>query len=495
MPQAKSAEREVQKGMVYLLPFIGANVLPLLTLPILTRILSPTDYGLLALATAYGAVPTGLVQFGLSQGFEREFFKYPEEGRAASLLLTVTGFVTANLLLAGLVTWWIRQWVSGAVLREPGHGVLVMVVFGAMSARVLREFILMYYRNRGEAERYARSSLAEAAVAAALVVYLVAVRDMGVVGIPLGQGLAAVLLLGWNWAAVAAGRPRVDLPALRGALRVGLPLTPRVFVSVAGNHFDKILLGLLTSVAGTGIFAIGQRLSYGVFAYMTALENVFAPRTMKMMFAGEEDADARIGAYLTPFGYLSAAGALLVVLFAEEGLMLLAPAEYSGARIVIALLALNYMIMFFGKQKQLIFAKATWVLPFLSLGGLALNVAVNIPLIQAWGATGAALGTTLAGVVSTWVAVAVSQRYFHIEYQRLRMLASFSVPFLAVASLVAADVSGLGYGFRAGIKGAWLLTFIVVGWRIGILSRENIVVVRRAVRGMGVSPLRTRTPE
>ena len=58
--------QQVRDSVVYMVPALVGNVLPLVTLPLITRALSPAEYGMWALALAYGSFVIGLANFGLS---------------------------------------------------------------------------------------------------------------------------------------------------------------------------------------------------------------------------------------------------------------------------------------------------------------------------------------------------------------------------------------------------------------------------------------------
>ena len=62
------------------------------------------------------------------------------------------------------------------------------------------------------------------------------------------------------------------------ALKISYPLTPKIFIGVLNTNFDKYMISLFSSVSGVGIFHIGKNISYQIFAFMTALENVFVPK-------------------------------------------------------------------------------------------------------------------------------------------------------------------------------------------------------------------------
>ena len=52
--------QQVRDSVVYMVPALVGNVLPLVTLPLITRALSPAEYGMWALALAYGSFVIGL---------------------------------------------------------------------------------------------------------------------------------------------------------------------------------------------------------------------------------------------------------------------------------------------------------------------------------------------------------------------------------------------------------------------------------------------------
>lgn len=472
---------------MYLLPVVGANLIPIVTLPIFTRILSPEDYGYLALATVYATIVSGLAQLGLAQGFDREFFAR-ERHEAAGLLYATLGFVLAALSLAALATWVWRDAIAAGVLRTTDRTTLLLVTFGAVALQAIRTYLLAFFRNRTESGVFASHSMVEAVLSAAFGLGFVVQLRTGIVGIPLGQliGSAIVILL-MLWRAVRLERPSVNVPALKAALRVGLPLTPRTFVAIASQQFDKYLLGILGSIGGVGVYAIAQRFSYAVFTYMTALENAYVPRTMSMMFKDGDAGHGNVGRYLTPFAYASVGVAMLVVLFAEELLRVFVQPEFWGAEPVMVFLALYYTATFFAKQRQLIFTNKTHLLSLLAAAGLGLNVAINLAFIQRWGATGAAAGTCLAGVLTVALTVMVSQRYYRIEYQWTRIAAIFGYLLASSAVILLVQQSPVGYPVRVVIKAALLLGFIVLGRFAGIVNIRKLGEMLRASRTPSVA--------
>jgi len=60
-------------------PVAAGMALPILTLPIMTRWLTPEDYGVVAVSQVVAALFTGIASLGVSTGLERNFFKHEQD--------------------------------------------------------------------------------------------------------------------------------------------------------------------------------------------------------------------------------------------------------------------------------------------------------------------------------------------------------------------------------------------------------------------------------
>lgn len=476
MTQVRS---QVTSGLWYLLPTLVAAIVPLVTLPVFTRILSAEDYGLWALAVAYGVVATGIANLGLGVGYERNFFQYASEHDRRALLYSVLVCVSVSAGIAGMATWVWRSELSEFMTGSRVHGPLIVVGFSANAIAGIKAFYLLYFKNQQQARLHAMYSIDETILGAAASLFFVAWLRWGPMGLLAGQCTAALVVLALAARRVARDlRPAWSWPLLKDTLAVSLPLTPRVFLGVLGNNFDKYLIGQLSTVGAVGIYTLGQRLAYVVFQFMTAAGNVFTPVLFQRMLSGSADARASVGAYLTPFAWLSGGIALVVALFAEEALAVLATSEFAGAAPVVSLLAAAYGVMFFGKVPQLTVARKTWLTSMLTLVSLALLVGINLYTVPRWGALGAAGGTLAAGLVMTAATLAVGQRVHPVRWERRRLLLIFGVVLCGAFAAAAWPFYVPDYLPRLALKLAAGALFLAIGWQLGYGSH-----VREAFNG------------
>ena len=109
--------RVMRDAGLYMVPLAIGNVLPIVTLPVFTRILTTEEYGAWALANVFAVFVGGLASGGLSVGYERNFFQHADPRERAQLLYSVLSFVAATFAVAVLGTWiWgetLGQWMIG----------------------------------------------------------------------------------------------------------------------------------------------------------------------------------------------------------------------------------------------------------------------------------------------------------------------------------------------------------------------------------------------
>ena len=111
-------EQQVRNSVIYLLPVVVASAVPLLTLPVYTRLLTAQDFGAWALCLAYAMFLTGLANFGLTIGYERNFFEHPEPDGRARLLYSTLAFVLVAFVLCTTVTWAFRERIAAALPED-----------------------------------------------------------------------------------------------------------------------------------------------------------------------------------------------------------------------------------------------------------------------------------------------------------------------------------------------------------------------------------------
>ena len=475
-------EKQIKNSILYLAPMAVSSVLPLISMPIFTRLLTKEDYGAIALAQIYASFVSGLSNLGLPVVYERNFFQYREQRSIAQLLYSTLGFVISAFLLCAFFTYFLRSYFSKWIIGSSVYGDLLFWAFCATGIVSIKNYYLTYFKNTENARSFVWYTIDESILGIIFSLFWVAYLRVGVIGLIWGQLMASlIILLILIFTFLKLHPPAFNREILKDSLRLSLPLTPKSFIGVIGTQFDKYMIGLLNTVGGVGIYSIGQKIAYTVFSCMTALQNTYSPQVYKRMFDEAEKGGKSIGSYLTPFVYYSIAVALLVSLFSEELIIILTPPSYHGAIEIVIILSMFYGSMFFGKQPQLMFAQKTYIISILSMLNIILNILINVPFIMKWGVIRAAWGTLTAGLISGAIHFVISQKYYNIKWEYKKIISIFLLFFVSSILIITMRSISISYPFRFAVKCGSIISFLFIGISIKAINIENINLLRKVI--------------
>src|SRR5438552_10587646 len=114
---------------IYGLGSIVSRVLAVLLLPLYTRYLSPSDYGLIETLIALSAVLTALVAQGMKSAFFRFYFDSTEPERRLLVVRTAFWYVLAASTVVTATGIALAPQVSWLLFGTHGHGGLVTAAF------------------------------------------------------------------------------------------------------------------------------------------------------------------------------------------------------------------------------------------------------------------------------------------------------------------------------------------------------------------------------
>jgi O-antigen/teichoic acid export membrane protein len=173
-------------ALTYLLPVIVGNVVPLITLPLITRQVDVAAYGAWALCTVYGMFVTTVANFGLPLTVERDMFEQPTPEARGALLYSALLFVGSLLAVTIAATWWFGPALAGWLTESPANASLLLLTTCANAVMTIKAYYLMYLRSVSDARSYVRYSLDETIVSAATTLTLLYTTSLGVLALPIG---------------------------------------------------------------------------------------------------------------------------------------------------------------------------------------------------------------------------------------------------------------------------------------------------------------------
>lgn len=212
-----------------------------------------------------------------------------------------------------------------------------------------------------------------------------------------------------TWRSVAASAPReAGAPPLQPLYRtrewvlVALPLTLAVAADLLLRRTDVIMVGALLDTTSAGIYRVGALGAELSLIVVIALETAFMPLCSRRYAAGDLSGLRSLVRKASLASFVSTALAAAFLWVAGEALIAWLRVEFTPAYPALAVLCLGQVVaQLFGPTRPLAMMvghqrAAAWAAGL----GCALNLILNLALIQALGLVGAAYGTAITLLVT-----------------------------------------------------------------------------------------------
>src|SRR5438552_8811865 len=452
----------LRHSAIYGLGSIVARVLGVLLLPLYTRYLSPSDYGLIETLVALSAVLTALVAQAMKSAFFRFYFDSAEPARRHLVVRTAFWYVLVASTAVTVVGIALAAQVSWLLFGTHGHRGLVIAAFIGLWAALNYEQMTSLFRVEQRSTAYVIATLANVAITIAATVLLVVVFDEGPLGVLVGNftGTLVVYTALLTYSRRALGL-QFDRKLYRAMNRFGLPLVPSAVALWLTNFSDRFFLVKLTDAHEVGLYSIGVRVASASVLLLTTFRMDWP--AFANSIEDDREAQRTYSFVLTYVVYVCCWLALALGLLATWILKVITTKPFYPAQNVVAPLAFGvaafgaYIVVQIGTGRSRR-TRSNWVV---TGAAAALNVALNFALIPPYGRMGAAIATvsayTLLFVGMAWRA----QTVFPVPYQwrRVATLGAAAVGLTVVGKVVAGSLV-----LALGLTAAYPLLLALLGF-------------------------------
>ena len=486
-------KRLLKNSTIYTLGGVLSRATGLITIPVLTRYLTPGEYGILSVVSSV----TGSLQFiynmGLGASSTRYYYDLDSEIKRKSYFSTLFFFLIAAASLFSLLLMIFGDRLLAPLLkREVPFYPYIAVALATIFFNVFGVLPNALMRVREQASLYTTVDFVRAISVMALSIFLVVVGGMGALGPLLASLLIAPLAAGYFSYYL---RPYLSLsfhwPMVRESIYFGIPtISERLcwWVLTASN---RLFLLHYVSLPAAGIYSVSNLVGVALRLIGGSLNFAWTPFFYAIATEEREEEARRIFAYAaTYYTLVIVCFGLALAVFAREVFHILAPRGYLAGLPVVPWVILGSICeaLYDIPSRGLYLMRRTQVLPFIMLAAAAVNTVCNFTLIPHWGMTGAAWATLLGYAAMTLVTLKVSQRIYFVPYDYVRIGKIFvaaGAVYIAALWLAPEDLI-----FGIAVKAAVLGSFPLALYLSGFFAAAETRWMREAARAV----LRNRKP-
>lgn len=410
----------VRSSGIYTIAGAISSAIPFLMIPVLTRYLTTTDYGIVSMVAVLVGIAGPFVGLSINGAISVRFFQVDRESLARYVGNCLFLALVSSLIVSVVVVLFADQLSAFTSVPKGWLAAVVALSVGQVVTLVL----LALWQVNGQAIRYGVFQMSAASTNVALSLLFVVTFGFGWRGRTLAQVFAVVLFAIVALVIIRQGRWVIferSSEDLRHALRFGIPLVPHALGGMLFTQTDRFFLTNMIGVSETGIYTVGFQVGMIIELLAGSFNRAYAPWLYGQLRGNDEMVKRRI----VRFTYVYFAGILVVAAVVVVATRLLLPyvvgASFLTAMKYVPWIAFGFAFsgMYYMVANYVFFANATHILATVTFVTALANIGFNYVLISVNGAVGAAQATCLAFLISflmTWI---LSARVYRMPW-RLR---------------------------------------------------------------------------
>ena len=398
----------VGNAAIYALANILNGAIPFLLLPILTRVFTPEEYGLVTLISAVIAIMgafTGLSVHGAVsvKYFDKEI-NHPKFVGASLLVLAGSTLVVLLFLL-----------VMGDKLSQLIHLPKQWLIIAAIAsaAQFVINIRLTMWQVQEKAIQYGFFQVMQTFFNLTLSLALVFWMLMGWEG--RAWGIVLAILIFASVAIITLHKSKLvdwrgDKKYAKDAMRFGVPLIPHVLGAYMMAMSDRFILSALLDLKSVGLYAVGIQMAMAIGIFADALVKAYGPYLLKSLsskFLDQKEVIVR-NTYFVFVTFLLIAVVYSLILPWIYSVFVGESFQDSVDIAKVTSFGYAFQGMYYTIVGFLFYKEKTGMLSILSVACGVVNVGVTYWLVIAYGIVGAAWAFSIIYIVlflGTWALV------------------------------------------------------------------------------------------
>lgn len=399
----------LENMLVYGFGGIIGKIIPLIMVPLVTRLMPDTAYfGLSDLANTLLSFASALALMGMYDAMYRMFFEKEDKNYQKTVCSTALIFTIFTSAVVSVIMVLLRNQIAQLFFGDGQYVSLVDITAMATLVGATNTIVAAPTRMQNKRIIYVIVNAVGPVLSYSISIPLI-LNGYYVMALPLAALISAITIeatyaiLNRSWMDFR----KFDFGLLKQMLYIALPLLPNFLVYWIFSSSDRVMITNLMDVGAAGIYAVSSKLGYASQLIYTAFSGgwqYYAFSTMREK--NQVKSNSMVFEYLgvISFGvsvfFFAWSEPIFKILFMEDYFLGFVAAPY-------LFLAPLLQMLFQIAANQFIVIKKTWPnILILSLGAVV-NVVLNLTLIPIIGIEGAAIATLIGYAISDVICVAV----------------------------------------------------------------------------------------
>ncbi|MGE4465989.1 flippase [Sphaerochaeta sp.] len=388
----------LKNSFIYVLGDVLNKSIPFFMLPILTRYLSPGDYGIIASFSALVSVFAVCSGLSVHGAVNVNFFRMGKEELKEYIGNTII-ILNVSTLIIFVITFIISP-IIGKRLSLPTEWILIAVILAF--SQFLTTINLVLWTAEQKPKQYTIYQLSQTLLLASLSLMFIVALKMDWKGQLIAQSIGTILFAGFSFLFIIKRgylRFKLNKEYVSDALKFGIPLIPHQLSMWLKTGSDRMILMALVGSAQTGIYSVGYQLGMVINVLVTAFNKAWSPYLFRVL-ADNPKFETKLK--LVKFTYIYMVSIMVIALIFSFSTKYIIPI-FLGKKFVAATAYLIYFSIAFAFQgmysmvgNYVFYAKKTNLVAYVTFTTSLLHVAMTYTFVKMYGSIGAAYSTVIS---------------------------------------------------------------------------------------------------
>jgi len=407
-----------------------SKIVGFLLIPLYTRYLTTSDYGVLELLDLTSTIVSIFISMRIGSAVIRFYYDSADELEQKKVVSTSYMATFASALLVILFSQIFSIRLSSLIFDTNVYDKYFKLVFMATALSLISSVPEAYLMARKQSIFYTIISLMTLSSYLIFNIYFIVFLKMGILGILYSSVITKIFNSSvLSFYCITKNSLFFSFTKFKSMLKFSLPLIPANVGTFILNYADRFILQKLATTAEVGIYALGYKFGYMLpVLVMGPINMIWVPQMFELASKSDKKTIEKMFTYIMLILIFCGLG---LILLTKDAIRIMATPPFYPAYKVVSFVVLGYifrgMASFF--WDGIMIAKKTIYIGISVFISALSNILLNILLIPQFRAMGAAYSTAISFFIMFVLIFYFCQRVYSIkcEWGRISKIAVVSL--------------------------------------------------------------------
>jgi O-antigen/teichoic acid export membrane protein len=388
-------------------------------LPVLTRYLTPEDYGIISVFTVFVSILAVFTGLSIHGAINVNFFKMQKDDLKVFIgnciiILNISSFIV--LLFVYILNPLIMERLNIGL-----EWIFVAVVLAF--AQFLTTINLLLWMAEQRPKPYSIYQISQTLTVTLLSITFIVGFGMNWEGQLIATAIGTILFSIISFVFIIKRGYLIFQPNkeyVKDALKFGIPLIPHALAGWIKTGADRIILMSVLGATATGIYAVGYQIGMIIGVLTTAFNKAWSPYMFKTLSSEPTIENKK---KIVKFTYIYFVGILLFALIFSYLAKLFVP-YFLGEKfiestqfIIYFAIAFAFQGMYFMVTNYIFYVKKTYILAYVTFGTALIHIGLLYGLINLNGAIGAAQASVISFAITFFLVWILANKVYPMPWR------------------------------------------------------------------------------